>query len=126
MPFINGQTGYLGELLDVNTGDGATSGQFLFYDGDEWVPNTADEAISNLSTRVLNLEIQQSVLPTQTDISNFTQSIMSRFNILDSSNDSQQDTIDKLVQGFSSLKKTINDLETAFIAHTGVSGAHDL
>jgi len=119
-------TGYLGELLDVSTGDGASSGDFLYFDGHDWIPQTADAAITNLANRVTNLEIYQSVLPTQTDLSNFTQSIMSRFNVLDSSNDSQETTLGKLVQGFASIKKTLNDLETVFIAHTGVSGAHDL
>ena len=123
MTFLGG-TGNLGEILDVSI-DNAVSGDNLQYDGTGWVPVSLAD-YDDIALRVFNLELQQSVLPTNNDLSILSQSLTSRFNMLDTSDTQQDSTIDKLVQGFASLKKTINDLDNLFVAHTGLSGAHDL
>lgn len=160
MPFINGQTGYLGELLDVFTGDaGAASGDFLTFDGHDWtqsrVPSYLGEildvttgngassgeylrfnghdwepydasSIDNLAERVFNLELEQALRPTNADVSAAMSSLSNRFNNLNASDSAQTETLNKLVQGFASIKKSLNDLNNLYTAHTGVSGAHDL
>lgn len=160
MPFTNGQTGYIGELLDVFTGGGATTGQFLMFDGHDWTQSNTQpfllgdsldvttgggaksgeylkwngqqwvpsdtSSFNNLSERVFNLEIEQALRPTNQDINIAVGSVSARFNTLKASNDAQQDTIDLLVRGFASIKKSFNDLDNLFATHTGVSGAHNL
>jgi hypothetical protein len=141
------------DLSDITISSGVTSGDVMTYDGNEWVNipvisidvtdglvrgdylvwdptvgafrNTGDlPEISDLETRVLRLEVQQTLLATREDISNLGQTVMTKFNTISASDDTQEEKLDILIAGFTSLKNSINDLETLFYAHTGLSGAH--
>lgn len=123
MTFLGG-TGSLGEITDVSISN-AISGDNLQYDGTGWVP-VSQADLGSLALRVFNLELEQASLPTNNDLSILSQSLTSRFNVLTTNDGTQDSTIGKLVQGFASIKKTLNDLDGLFVAHTGISGAHAL
>ena len=92
---------------------------------------TDAEDIANLSgwldSRVTSLEGQILALPTNSDITNFTNLLAGRLNTLETTDSSQTDNITLLLQSFSYLKDTILGIETNLTNHTGLytgDGAH--
>lgn len=123
MAFLGG-TGNLDDILDVNVA-GAVQGQFLVYGGSNW-SQTGIPSNNSLADRVFRLEQRQLQLPNLLDISNLSQNLTSQFNTLRENDAQQDDKIEQLIQGFVAVKGAINDLETAFVSHTGSTGAHGL
>lgn len=121
-----GPTGALWELTDVSDALSGvvTSGSYLRHNGTHWVAYAQQDTLEGLEARLQDLEMQQVQLPTFTDIQTFSQSIMARFNTLDSSNTAQQETLNSLVAAYSDLKRTLNQLDATFTSHTGTTGIH--
>lgn len=82
---------------------------------------TLSGRVDDLEAAVTSLEGQILALPTQSDLTDFTQTITGRLNTLEESISSQGDNIAMLIQSFSNLKDTILSVNSAFDVHTGQS-----
>jgi len=77
--------------------------------------------VDALESGLTSLEGQILALPTNSDISNFTQLISGKLNTIETSLNNHGDVITQLIQSFANLKNTILGIDTAFAAHTGTT-----
>lgn len=81
-------------------------------------------SLTGLEDRIVSLEQQADILPTKTDVSLYSQTLMSQWNVLDAFSSDQARTIEELISLYVLVKGFYVDTRAQFTGHTGEPEGH--